>query len=73
MKSKFGSISTVKPLWTSGKTFAANAGGRGFESHREQNLFFTFYIVGGVRRSLTQALTLLEARVTSDRRKHTEK
>ena len=29
--------------------------------------------VGGVRRSPTQALTSLEARVTSDRRKHTEK
>ena len=25
------------------KTLAANAGGRGFESHRGQNLFFTFY------------------------------
>ena len=29
--------------------------------------------VGGYRRSPTQALISLEARVTSDRRKHTEK
>ena len=38
-------FSTVKPLWFSGKTLAANAGGRGFESHRGQNLFFTFYSI----------------------------
>ena len=31
--------------WSSGKTFAANAGGRGFESHRGQNLFSQFYRV----------------------------
>ena len=37
------SFSSVKPLWSSGKTLAANAGGRGFESQRGQNLFFTFY------------------------------
>ena len=32
-----------------------------------------FNTVGGVRRSPTQALASLEAWVTSDRRKHTEK
>ena len=34
------------PLWSSGKTLAVNAGGRGFESHRgHKNLFFTFYSI----------------------------
>ena len=41
---------------------------------KEQNCLkkthFGLGYVGGVRRSPTQALTLLEARVTSDRRKH---
>ena len=31
-----------------GKTFAANAGGRGFNSHRGQNLFFTLYSINVV-------------------------
>ena len=36
------SFSTVAPLWSSGKTLVANAGGRGFESHRGHKiLFFT--------------------------------
>ena len=30
----------VRPSWSNGKTLAANAGGRGFESHRGQNLVF---------------------------------
>ena len=34
---------------------------------------YEYEFVGGVRRSPTQALTSLEARVTSDRRKHIEK
>ena len=29
----------MRSLWSSGKTLAANAGGRGFESHRGLNLF----------------------------------
>ena len=36
------SIYTVKPLWSSGKTLAANAG---FESHRGQTLFLSFYSI----------------------------
>ena len=32
-------------LWSSGKTLAANAGGRGFDSHRGQNSFFTIYSI----------------------------
>ena len=40
-----------RPSWSSGKTFAANAGGRGFESHRGQNLFvfhnLLYFIVEG--------------------------
>ena len=32
-------------LYRSGKTLAANTGGRGFESHRGQNLFFTIYSI----------------------------
>ena len=41
---------TARPRDTHGreqtvKTLAANAGGRGFESHRGQNLFFTFYSI----------------------------
>ena len=39
------SVFTVRPLWSSGKTLAANAGGRGFESYREHNLLFTFYSI----------------------------
>ena len=40
------SFSTVRPSWSSGKTLAANGGGRGFESHRGQISKFTlFYIV----------------------------
>ena len=35
----------MRPSWSSGKTLAANGGGRGFESHRGQNLFFTFYSI----------------------------
>ena len=31
--------------WIMVKTLAANAGGRGFESHRGQNLFFTIYSI----------------------------
>ena len=42
------SLSTVRPSWSSGKTPAANAGGRGFESHRGQNLFFKFTLFYGV-------------------------
>ena len=39
-------VLTVRPLWSSGKTLAANAGGRGFEPHRgHKNLFFTFYSI----------------------------
>ena len=35
-----------EPMWSSGKTLAANAGGREFESHRgHNNLFFTFYSI----------------------------
>ena len=34
-----------KPSWSSGKKLTANAGGRRFESHRGQNLFFTFYSI----------------------------
>ena len=41
----YAQISTAKPLWSSGKTLAANAGNRGFESHRGQNLFFTVYSI----------------------------
>ena len=37
-------ISIVKPLCSSGKTLAANAGGRGFEFHRGNNLLVTFTI-----------------------------
>ena len=33
------------PPDTGMQTLAANAGGRGFESHRGQNLFFTFYSI----------------------------
>ena len=33
----------MRPLWSSPRTLAANAGGRGFESHRGKNMFFTFY------------------------------
>ena len=38
------SIGVVRslPSWSSSETLAANAGGRGFESHRGQNLFLTF-------------------------------
>ena len=39
------SFSTVRPSWSSGKTLTANAGGLGFESHRGQNLFSTFYSI----------------------------
>ena len=40
------SFYTVTPLWSSGKTLAANAGGCGFESHRgHKHLFFTFYSI----------------------------
>ena len=40
------SFSTVRPLWSSGKTLAANAWGHRFESHRGHNiLFFTFYSI----------------------------
>ena len=47
------SISTVRPWWSSGKTLAANAGGRGFESHRgHKNLFFTFYSIRVKREEL---------------------
>ena len=36
----------MRPLWSSGKTLAANAGGRGFTSHRgHKHLFFTFYSI----------------------------
>ena len=33
----------TKPLWSSGKTFAANAGGRGFEPHRGRKTFFKIF------------------------------
>ena len=40
------SFSTVRPLWSSGKTLAANTGGGGFEPHPgHKNLFFTFYCI----------------------------
>ena len=40
------SFSTVRPLWSSGKTLATNAGCRGFEPHRgHKNLFFTIYSI----------------------------
>ena len=40
--------SVLKPLWSSVKTLAASAGGRGFEPHRgHKNLFFTFYSIRG--------------------------
>ena len=32
----------MRPSWSSDKTLAANAGGRGFESHRGQYLHFKF-------------------------------
>ena len=32
----------LRPLWPNGKTLDSNTGGRGFESHREQNLFCLF-------------------------------
>ena len=36
----FTTKASVKPLWSSGKTLATNAGGRGFDFHWGQNLFF---------------------------------
>ena len=38
-------INTSKCGKSSGKTLVANAGGRGFEFDRGQNLFFTFYSI----------------------------
>ena len=35
----------MRPSWSSGKTLAANAGGRGFESHKWQNLLITFHSI----------------------------
>ena len=50
----FQSITILDSVWfvlycwalvSSGKTLAANAGGRGFEPHRGQNLFCTIYSI----------------------------
>ena len=35
----------VRQLWSSGKTLAANGGGRGFKPEGTKNLFFTFYSI----------------------------
>ena len=35
----------MRSSFSSGMSLAANAGGRGYESHRGQDLFVTFYFI----------------------------